>query len=120
MPIFVENIQLKKNMHIQNLSTSCIQIEDTKLQVLFDSKKPKLASPLTLLPWGGMHEGNSEFCVLRDAGAVLSCPKWDIITSGAITRNSGCGMLNNGPLVMPTSSSYECDFTEQKVICRYD
>ena len=25
----------------------------------------------------------------------------------------------NGPPVMPTSSSYECDFTEQKVICRY-
>ena len=94
-------------MRIQNLSTSCIQIEVTKLQVLFDSKKPKLASPFTLLPWGGTHESNSEFCVSRDAGAVLSCLKRGIITSGAITRNSGCGVLNNGPVAMPTSSSYD-------------
>ena len=43
-------LAIKKKMHIQNLSMSCIQIEVTKLQVLFDSKKPKLASPLTLLP----------------------------------------------------------------------
>lgn len=40
------------------------------------------------LPWGGMHEGNSEFlCLMRCWGQSWSCPKWDII--GQWSNHSG-------------------------------
>ena len=53
--------------------------------------------------------------VSGDAGAVLSCLKRDIITSGAITGNSGCGMLNNEPPAMPTSTSYDVTLQGKRV-----
>lgn len=42
------------------------------MQALFDSEEHKLTSPLTLEPWGGTHEGNSESHVSGDTRAAPS------------------------------------------------